>query len=162
MSTDELVDRVALAIRVAIASMDPAVLVSMASEEGPTDLTPFYVIAESVFTGLDKEVIELKRERYGYQWHIRECEQIAGKALGYPWYKDDQKNFPGATESDGVCIGEHVGDTIVAELAKRYEEAKEKIVALEGTIQIVLGDLKRVIRDAERDCAISKKKNASL
>lgn len=126
MSTDEL-DRVALAIRTAIASMDTAVLVSMASEEGPTDLTPFYVIAEDVFTILGKEVTELKRQRDGYQWHMHECEQIAGKALGYPWYKDDQKNFPGATEADGVCVGEHVGDTIVAELAKRYEEAKSTI-----------------------------------
>ena len=126
MSTDEL-DRVALAIRTAIASMDPAILVSMASEEGPTDLTPFYVIAESVFTVLGKEVTELKRQRDGYHWHMHECEQIAGKALGYPWYKDDQKNFPGATEADGVCVGEHVGDTIVAELAKRYKDAKETI-----------------------------------
>lgn len=75
----------------------------------------------------ETEISELKRQCDGYRWHIRECEQIAGKALGYPWYKDDQKNFPGATEADGVCTGGHVGDTIVAELANKYEEAKATI-----------------------------------
>ena len=49
----------------------------------------------------------------------RAVEQIAGQALGYPWFKDDQKNFPGATEADGVCIGEHVAGTIVQELASK-------------------------------------------
>lgn len=52
----------------------------------------------------------------------QEIEQICGKALGYPWFKDDQKNFPGATEADGVCAGEHVAETIVAELANAYQK----------------------------------------
>lgn len=75
---------------------------------------------------------ELKRQRDGYRLHLMECEQIAGKALGYPWYKDDQKNFPGATKEDGVCIGEHVGDTIVKELASSYkaEHARAELAAL--------------------------------
>lgn len=155
MSTDGLVDRVALAIRTAIAGMNPAVLVSMASDEGPTDLTPFYVIAERVFTTLDKEVTELKRQIGGYQKHMHECEQIAGKALGYPWYKDDQKNFPDATEADGVCVGEHVGDTIVAELAKRYEKTRH---ALENVV-IAYGmgwDIDGVIGVAEEVLGVKK------
>lgn len=49
-----------------------------------------------------------------------EIGQIAGKALGYPWFRDDQKNFPGATEENGVCVGEHVAETIVQELATAY------------------------------------------
>jgi hypothetical protein len=49
----------------------------------------------------------------------QEIEQILGKALGYPWYKDDQKNFPGTTEADGVCIGDHVAVTIAMEAADR-------------------------------------------
>lgn len=88
------------------------------------------IIRQSIADVIEKqaaEITELKRQRDGYQKHLHECEQIAGKALGYPWYKGDQKNFPGATEADGVCVGEHVGDTIVAELAKRYEEAKSTI-----------------------------------
>jgi hypothetical protein len=55
---------------------------------------------------------------------IDRCQQIAGKALEYPWYKDDQKNFPGSTEVDGVCIGEHVEETIVQELADAYTKLK--------------------------------------
>lgn len=74
------------------------------------------IIADQIASRLQALIAEVR----GYQHHLRECEQIAGKALGYPWFKDDQTNFPGATEADGVCIGEHVGDTIVEELANRY------------------------------------------
>ncbi len=45
--------------------------------------------------------------------------QVLGKALGYTWYKDDPVNFPGATEADGVCVGEHVAETIAHEAASR-------------------------------------------
>lgn len=51
--------------------------------------------------------------------------QTLGKALGYPWYKDDQKNFPGATEEHGVCVGEHVAESIAAEAAKRIEALRQ-------------------------------------
>jgi len=51
--------------------------------------------------------------------------QTLGKVLGYPWYKDDQKNFPGATEADGVCVGEHVAASIAAEAARRVRELEE-------------------------------------
>lgn len=60
------------------------------------------------------------------------CQQIAGKALGYPWYKDDQKNFPGATEKDGVCIGDHADDTIVEELASAYTTLRAENERLRG------------------------------
>jgi hypothetical protein len=36
-----------------------------------------------------------------------EIEQILGRALGYPRYADDQKNFPDAADAEGVCVGEH-------------------------------------------------------
>jgi len=58
-----------------------------------------------------------------YRQYMHECEQIAGRALGYPRYADDQKNFPDATDADGVCVGEHVAPTIVAELAEKYRAA---------------------------------------
>jgi hypothetical protein len=48
-----------------------------------------------------------------------EAEQILGKALGYPWYKDDPASFPDATEADGVCVGEHTVVTLAMEAAKR-------------------------------------------
>lgn len=60
--------------------------------------------------------------------HNDEICQIAGKALGYPWFKDDQKNFPGATVEDGVCVGDHVAESIVEELARRYREKGEQDV----------------------------------
>lgn len=50
---------------------------------------------------------------------FHEIEQILGKALGYPWYKDDQKNWPDATEDDGVCVGEHVAVTLAMEAADK-------------------------------------------
>ena len=52
------------------------------------------------------------------------AEQELGKALGYPWYKDDQKNFPGATEHDGVCIGDSVAESIIAEAANRLRACR--------------------------------------
>lgn len=55
-----------------------------------------------------------------------EIQQILGKALHYPWYKDDQVNFPGATEEDGVCVGEHVVITLAMEAAKKIEELERK------------------------------------
>jgi hypothetical protein len=49
-------------------------------------------------------------------------EQAIGKVLGYPAYKDDQKNFPNATEADGVCVGDHVAESLVQELVCRFKE----------------------------------------
>jgi hypothetical protein len=69
---------------------------------------------------LIKTLERVQHERLCMYAAMDEFEQIAGQALGYPWYKDDQKNFPGTTASDGVCIGEHVTETIVAELAANY------------------------------------------
>jgi hypothetical protein len=69
-------------------------------------------------TVLQDEVKELKRQRDGYIKESNEVEQSLGQALGYyPWYKDDPKNFPDATEADGVCVGEHTPGTIAAEAA---------------------------------------------
>lgn len=58
--------------------------------------------------------------------------QTLGKALGYPWFKDDQKNFPGATEADGVCYGEHVAETIAMEAAEAIERLKAASAAKGG------------------------------
>jgi hypothetical protein len=48
--------------------------------------------------------------------------QTLGQVLGYPWFKDDQKNFPGATEEHGVCVGEHVAETIAMEAARKIKD----------------------------------------
>ena len=74
-----------------------------------------------------------------------EIAQVLGRALGYPRYCDDQKNFPGATDADGVCVGDHVGMSLVAEAAKELvkraaelEEAKRKIADLEYRLNEVV------------------------
>ncbi len=52
--------------------------------------------------------------------------QSLGKALGYPWFKDDQANFPGSTESDGVCVGDHVAESIADEASRRLTQAERQ------------------------------------
>ena len=65
--------------------------------------------------------------------------QALGKVLGYPWYKDDPGNFPDATEADGVCVGEHVAESIAAEAASRLAAARERCAAVEGALEMVKG-----------------------
>lgn len=63
---------------------------------------------------LEKELADLRKACSREDDEI--C-QTLGKALGYPWFKDDQKNFPGATEANGVCVGDHVAASLAAEAA---------------------------------------------
>jgi hypothetical protein len=55
-------------------------------------------------------------------------EQILGKALKYPWFKDDPKNFPTATEEDGVCVGDHTAWSLSMSAADRIKELEEELV----------------------------------
>lgn len=50
-----------------------------------------------------------------------EIAQILGRALGYPRYCDDQKNFPGATDADGVCVGDHTAESLASEAAGKID-----------------------------------------
>ena len=68
-------------------------------------------------TVLQDELKEMTRQRDAGMLGHSEIEQRLGKALGYPWYKDDPKNFPDATEKDGVCVGAHVAESLAAEAA---------------------------------------------
>ena len=52
-----------------------------------------------------KEGIGVLGQIKKYREELEKIEQILGKALGYPYFKDDPKNFPTATEEDGVCVG---------------------------------------------------------
>ncbi len=74
----------------------------------------------------DKALAELDRLRKLCTHDDDDICQTLGKALGYPWYKDDQSNFPGATEENGVCVGEHVAASIAAEAAKRLDALKSE------------------------------------
>ena len=55
---------------------------------------------------------------------------MLGAALGYPWFKDDQKNFPGSTEADGVCVGEHAPSTIAQEIVTRLADKTAECVSI--------------------------------
>lgn len=83
-----------------------------------------------------------RRERHA-------VEQVAGQALGYPWFKDDQKNFPGATEADGVCIGEHVAGTIVQELASKRAALQADNECKDSLIETLQAQLRQA--EGERD-----------
>lgn len=75
-----------------------------------------------------ERIKELERQVEGYQKECAEVDQELGKALGYPWYKDDQKNFPGATDKDGVCTGENTPGSLALGAAQRIRalETAEK------------------------------------
>lgn len=77
----------------------------------------------------------LFREREGYRLECYAVEQLAGKALNYPYYYKDKKNFPDATKKDGVCIGEHVPVTIVDELVGEFKRQKKKIKKLKKKLK---------------------------
>jgi hypothetical protein len=68
-----------------------------------------------------------------YSRNEDDIQQTLGKVLGYPWYKDDLENFPGATEADGVCVGEHVSASIAAEAAKVITALRKRVEELEKT-----------------------------
>ena len=56
----------------------------------------------------------------------QEIEQILGKALGYPWYKDDPKNFPNATEADGVCVAPNTAASLAMEAVDLITKLKKR------------------------------------
>lgn len=73
-----------------------------------------------------------------------EIEQVLGAALHYPRYCDDQVAFPGATEEDGVCVGEHTTVTIAQEAAK-------KIASLENQLSTLASDYRKLATIAQEN-----------
>lgn len=64
------------------------------------------------------QAAELERLRDAFTTRDAGIQQTLGKALGYPWFKDDQKNFPGSTVEHGVCVGDHVAESLADEAAE--------------------------------------------
>ncbi len=56
--------------------------------------------------------------------------QTLGEALGFPWYKDDQENFPGAALRHGVCVGDHVAESLAVEAAHEIERLRAEVERL--------------------------------
>ena len=62
---------------------------------------------------------------------------ILGQALGYPRFVDDPTHFPDATEADGVCVGDHVAETIAMEAAWRIASLREQGAALRAQVAVL-------------------------
>jgi hypothetical protein len=91
---------------------------------------------------------EIERLRLGYTTLNSEVCQYLGKALGYPWFKDDQENFPGATEDSGVCTGAHVAETIAAEAARRIGNLEAERDRAFDTRNLALKEMSAAARQA--------------
>lgn len=75
------------------------------------------------------QVSKADRLLAAFAFESHDIEQALGKVLGFPWYRDDQKNFPGTTGADGVCVGPYTS-VVLAEMAA--EEVFRLRSALEG------------------------------
>ena len=100
---------------------------SGAPVQGIRAIRRIYALART----LDAELARLRERSAASNDDI--C-QTLGKALGYPWFKDDQKNFPGATEENGVCVGDHIAESIASEAAA---ELARKSTVVEAQWEIV-------------------------
>ena len=100
---------------------------------------------QSVVDGLDAKITEQaaeikKLEDIGCKTD-GEIEQILAQAIGgFPWYKDDQKNFPNSTEKDGVCVGDHTPVTLAMTAAKVIVKQEAEIKRLKGIAIKVVED----------------------
>lgn len=83
-------------------------------------------------TALRAEVEKLKA---AYSITQHDIQQTLGRALNYPWFKDDLTNFPNATEADGVCVGDHVAESLADEAAAKIIELCAKVERLEGALK---------------------------
>jgi uncharacterized protein YdcH (DUF465 family) len=84
---------------------------------------------------LESRGAEIERLRKACSQVNDEVCQTLGKALGYPFYKDDQKNFPGATEANGVCVGEHVAESLAAEAADEIARLRQQLAEAEKLVR---------------------------
>lgn len=62
--------------------------------------------------------------------------QTLGSALCYPRYCDSPDIFPNATPANGVCVGEHVAESLAAEAAERLKAVAGERDELMGLLVI--------------------------
>ena len=93
----------------------------------------------AVIAKMNTDIARLKDEnaylRRGMAKDNDDICQTLGKVLGYPWYKDDQANFPGATDENGVCVGEHVAATMAEVAAKEIVRLKAEVEKLREALR---------------------------
>ncbi len=76
----------------------------------------------------------------GYSTTQHEISQALGRALGYPRYADDQENFPGADDSDGVCVGELLAEDLASLAAREIESLKDRCRSAETVVAMAGSD----------------------
>jgi hypothetical protein len=112
-------------------------------------------IADSVLLKYHQsEAAKIKQLELGKKLSIESdnrIEQAIGKVLGYPAYKDDQKNFPNATEANGVCVGDHVAESLVMELVGRFKELERINSVLEQQLILENKPISEAIKEARAD-----------
>jgi hypothetical protein len=91
--------------------------------------------------GVDQEIERLRAWKEKVIDQARRDEdsicQDLGRALGFPWFKDDPVNFPNATEADGVCVGEHVAATLAKMAADKITALRAEIAAKDAALLAV-------------------------
>lgn len=84
----------------------------------------------------EAEIRKAREERDRYRAALialnHEIEQTLGAALRYPRYCDSPDTFPGATEADGVCVGDHVAESLADEAARVIERYRAALNWLES------------------------------
>jgi len=79
---------------------------------------------DAVADQMEADAAELARLRRACTVQNDAVCQTLGRVVGYPRYADDQSRFPSATEDDGVCIGDHVAETLAVEVASALERSQ--------------------------------------
>lgn len=99
--------------------------------------------------------------------------QTLGAALGYPRFCDDQKNFPGAGPEHGVCVGDHVAESLAEEaatqikrLAAENAQLREEHVSAEHQLAWTTADRDNwrrvaVRQNTARDAALARAEQAA-
>ena len=102
-----------------------------------------------VADGMRKAADEIDRLRAALTKQNDEICQTLGKALGYPWFKDDQVVFPGATEENGVCVGDHVAESIAEEAARTIRETRAALAETVELLETALRQMNKVINNED-------------
>jgi hypothetical protein len=102
---------------------------------------------------MERELEELRRFRAEtlVTEHLLSQELAKSLAGRYPWYKDDQRNFPGATEADGVCTGDSTLESLVAEVVVEVARLRKAVLDAYSDVAVEVGGLR-----ADRDRLIEE------
>lgn len=79
------------------------------------------------------EILRLQNQNAAMLREFNEIDQILGKALRFPWFKDDPINFPNATEKDGVVVAGPTWE-LATHAANKIKKLEDDLETLEDTL----------------------------